>query len=282
MREQIKKIIKRFSKELILALILAVVAAYAIEIAKEKTKDEILNEARKASATVITYDKNGDPLNEGSGFFISSNGILVTAFHVIEGARDIIAKLPSGAYYDAEKILGARKDIDIAIIQFKAQDTPFVRLGNQNKIKIGQKVYAIGTPGGLEGTISEGIISNPSLKLNDLVFIQHTAPISPGSSGGPLLEDHGRVIGINTKSLKLSYQEGVAQNLNFAVPVNYIKEAIEGKGKLAEGSPDYFYSLGILAENKKDYDKAEEYFKKVISLDKKYRCLHRARFDILR
>lgn len=271
MKEKIKNFIKRFSKEIFFALILAVIVAVAIESIKEKTGEEILSKNQKAIAVIITYDKDMKPLGQGSGFFITTNGILVTALHVIEGASFVTAKLSSGAYYDIKKILGADKNLDIAVLQFEAQGTPFVKLGDSDKIESGEKIFAIGAPMGLENTVSEGVISNPSRKLDGVVLVQFTAPISSGSSGGGLFNTSGKVIGITVGSKEVSQEEiGMAQNLNFAIPINLIKKAIEGGGELIEGSPGYFYSLGIIAKNKKEYDKAEENFLKAISLDEKY------------
>ena len=271
MREKIKNFIKRFSKEIFLALILAVIVAVAIESIKEKTGEEIVRKNQKAIAVITTYDKDMKPLGQGSSFFITPNGILVTAYHVIEGASFITAKLPSGAYYDLKEFLGADKNLDIAVLQFEAQDTPFVKLGDSDVIKSGEKIFAIGAPMGLENTVSEGVISSPRRKLDGVVLIQFTAPVSSGSSGGGLFNARGKVIGITLGSIEAFQDEkSITQNLNFAVPINLIKKAIEGGGELVEGSPGYFYSLGIIAKNKKEYDRAEENFKKAISLDEKY------------
>ena len=271
MKEEIVSLVKRFSKEILIALVFAVIVAVVFENISEKTGEEILDHNVEAVATVIAYDKDGKPLSQGSGFFINSEGVLVTAYHVVEGADSITAKLSSGAYYNVKGVIGADKNFDIAVIQFEAQKTPFVKIGDSDKIKIGEKVFAIGTPMGLESTVSEGIISNPKIRLDGIELIQFSAPISSGSSGGALFNAHGKVVGVTTGSLEDSQQEeNTVQNLNFAIPVNLIEKAIQGKGELVEGSPGYFYSLGVIAKNKREYDKAIEYYKKVMSLDDKY------------
>jgi len=271
MKEKIKNFIKRFSKEIIVALILAAIAAVVIEGINEKTGEEILNKNQKAIAIVVTYDKNMKLLGQGSGFFVSSGGILVTAYHVIEEASFVTAKLYSGAYYNLKEVIGADKNLDIAVLQFDAQETPFVKIGDSNKIKTGEKVFAIGSPMGLENSVSNGIISNPKSKLDGIELIQFSASISSGSSGGGLFNTRGKVIGITIGSIDSSRkEEDFSQNLNFAVPINLIKKAMEGGGELVEGSPGYYYSLGIIAKNKKKDDIAEENFKKAVSLDEKY------------
>lgn len=151
MIEKIKKIAhfsKRFSKEIIIALILAVLAAIAIEIVDKKREEGILLNNQKAIAMVEVYDKDAGLLGQGSGVFIAHKGVcdgtLVTNYHVIEGAKSITAKLSSGAYYVAKEILAADKNYDIAIIQFEAKDVPCVKgLGDSDKVKIGDKVFAI-------------------------------------------------------------------------------------------------------------------------------------------
>ena len=167
-------------------------------------------------------------------------------------------------------IKGLNEKLDIAIFQFEATDTPYVKnLGDSDKILSGEKVIAIGSPSGLENSISEGIIANPARILFGTKFIQFTAPISPGNSGGGLFNKDGKVIGITTASL--AGGEKSNQNLNFAVPINLIKDALNGtEKKLTEKSPDYYYSVGQIEENKNNYDKAFEYYEKAISEDSTY------------
>ena len=135
---------------------------------------------RKAVATLTTFDANNDAVGQGTGFFITHNGVLVTAYHVLKGAATIHAHLPSGAYYVFKGIRAADEKDDIAGLRFDATDTPSVKaLGDSDKLRVGDEVYATGTPSGLEGTVSTGSISNPVQEVGDQSYIQFTAPISP-------------------------------------------------------------------------------------------------------
>jgi S1-C subfamily serine protease len=275
MKQKIKKIlilIKNFSKEIIIALILAILAAIAFDIYNSQVAKNNIRVNQKATATLIVYDKEGKGVRQGSGIFINSNGLLLTNYHVIKG-MDISrtqAKLPSGAFYELRGIKGLNEKLDIAILQFEAADTPHVKnLGDSDKLLSGEKVIAIGSPSGLENSISEGIIANPARVLFGTKFIQFTAPMSPGNSGGGLFNKDGKAVGITTASLVDKEQNN--QNLNFAVPINLIKDALNGtEKKLTEKSPDYYYSVGQIEENKNNYDKAFEYYEKAISEDSTY------------
>lgn len=269
------KIIKRFLKEIIIAIVFAIVVAVVIEKHNESAKRNKITENSKAIATVVAYDKDNKPLGQGSGIFITPNGALVTNYHVIKGATLILAKLASGAFYNAKEIIGIDKYTDVAIIQFDAKETPFTkRIGNSDKIRVGDKVFTIGSPLALESTVSEGIISNPNREFDGRRLIQFTAPISSGSSGGGLFNEKGEVIGITIAELTIPKEfkeEASSQNLNFAVPINDIGYALQGEEKrFTKGSPEYFYSNGVMAENKQEYDRAIEYFNKAIEVDDKY------------
>ena len=143
-------------------------------------------------------------------------------------------------------------------------------------MKSGDKVTAIGAPLGFENTVSEGIVSHPSRTLNNQRFIQFTAPISSGSSGGGLFDESGKLIGATTRSINIPpelQKEVTAQNLNFAVPINIIKDVIGGKKDVAsftENSPEYYYLLGTLASNDSKYDEAIKFFNKAISLNDQF------------
>ena len=189
---------------------------------------EIVSKARPAVLKITSYDSSGKPLRFGTGFFISDDGLLVTNQHVIEDARAITAKSVSGTSYTCEGVLDEPKDSDLVVLKFKARSVESLVVGYTSKVKEGQKVVVIGNPEGLEGTVSEGIIAairdNPHL-------IQITAPISPGSSGSPVLDETGQVIGIAT----FIYKEG--QNLNFAIPVGELLLAIVSGPKEATPFP---------------------------------------------
>lgn len=164
---------------------------------------------------IVTSDKNGNALAEGSGFVVDPNGLIATNLHVIEGAYSASVTLANGDTYDSVLVADADARKDLALLQIKAVGLTPVRLGDSEAVQVGQHVVAVGNPQGLANSVSDGIVS--ALRQKDgLRLLQITAPISPGSSGGALLNDGAEVIGV-TKG----HYEG--QNLNFAVPANYLK-----------------------------------------------------------
>ncbi|MGD0915686.1 MAG: trypsin-like peptidase domain-containing protein [Thermodesulfobacteriota bacterium] len=276
MKETTKKIltfIKHFSKEILIGLILAVIAAVAIDVYKSEIHKNNIEANKKAIATVLVYGKEGNLLGQGSGVFINATGLLVTNFHVIEGTdiSKTVAKLSTGAQYSLRNLRGLDKKLDIALLQFEGTETPHVKkLGDSDQLLSGERVIAIGSPLGQENSVSDGIIANPARELLGLKFIQFTAPISPGSSGGGLFNKDGKtIIGIMRAALQDEKRE--AQNLNFAIPINLVKNILSGsERKLVEQSADYYYSLGQIEENHGNSDKAIEYYQKAISIDSRY------------
>src|ERR1019366_8667232 len=263
------RVARHYTREIAIALVLAVVAAILIDRYYKWVGTETMLNNRKAVATLTTLDAKGRAIAQGSGFFITNNGVLVTAFHVVKGAATIRVHLPSGAYYFFKEIRAADEKADIAVLQFDATDTPSVKaLGDSDKLRVGDEVYAIGTPAGLEGTVSTGTISNPVQEIGDRSYIQFTASISPGSSGGGLFDEDGEVIGI-TAALVAAPN---AENLNLAVPINKYRAVLTGTaGQITRESPELYYSLGNLADNKEDWDEAINDYQKAIALDAHYR-----------
>ena len=185
------------------------------EIKKELNASDIYNLSKNKVALLMTYDKSYIPLSQGSGFFINKN-TLITNYHVIEGSHSVELKvIGEDDFIRGAKIILASKKHDIAIIETK-KEYSFFKIDSLDTESIGSKIYTIGNPRGLEGTISEGIIS--AKRKEDYDLIQITAPISPGNSGGPLINKKGDLIGVSTYSMLNS------QNINFAVPIKYINE----------------------------------------------------------
>lgn len=227
----------------------------------------------KAMATIIVYGPNGNVKGQGSGFFINSDGLLVTNAHVVKGGASVFAKLSTGAFYAMKEVKAVSRSNDLALLQFDAKETPcVVGLGNSGKLRAGDMVYAIGTPNGQEATVSEGNISNPSREIGGRQLIQFTAPISPGSSGGGLFNDNGKVVGVTSSSLNIPSgpQAGLAQNLNYAVPVNDLKAIVADTSQQLEGNPRYYYVQGNLASDRKDWNAAIDFFSKAVGLDSLY------------
>lgn len=184
---------------------------------EEYSAEEIYMSCKSATALILAYDENQIPISQGSGFFIEKNK-LITNFHVVDGSTIIKVKpIGTSDFLVEARTIKCSKTYDIAIIE-TSDYTNKLNLDTTNKF-IGKKIFAIGNPKGLEGTISEGIISGIRSDLFEV--LQITAPISPGSSGGPVLDEKGKVIGISTFSINNG------QNLNFAIPIKYIYNCID-------------------------------------------------------
>jgi Trypsin-like peptidase domain len=178
------------------------------------TIPEIVAKAKPAVVQVIAFDRNRSPIRTGTGFFISGDGFLLTNNHVIAGASYLSAITSSGAIYIFESVIVNSIDPDLAVLKFAATDVPHLELGSSADAVEGERVLVIGNPEGLQGTVSDGIIS---AFRDDRAYIQITAPISPGSSGSPVLDESGQVIGMAT----LGYRGG--ENLNFAISSGTIR-----------------------------------------------------------
>jgi S1-C subfamily serine protease len=164
---------------------------------------------------------------QGSGFVIDKEGHILTNYHVIENARQVEITLHNRKKYKAT-IVGTDKAHDLAIVQIKATDLQPMTLGDSTNLQVGQKVYAIGNPFGLSGTLTRGIVSSirqvaePDGMVIDEA-IQTDAAINPGNSGGPLLNWHGEVIGINTMIASNANQSA---GIGFAIPINTAKAVL--------------------------------------------------------
>lgn len=163
----------------------------------------------------------------GSGFFITADGVAVTNYHVVEGSVAARITLTDGRQYAVTHVIYADAKTDLAILRISRQSPTgttvnsfaCLEMADSDNIKNGATVYAIGSPKGMQNSISNGIISNNkrSIEGEPITYIQMTAPISSGSSGGPLLDEYARVIGINTATIE------DAQNLNLSIPINLVR-----------------------------------------------------------
>ncbi len=170
-----------------------------------------------APSVVEITAKNAVSKKTGTGFFYDSEGTVITNYHVIEGCTDIQISLYNGQIYWVDSVLGYDAVRDIAILDTRCEVSEPLAFGTQDAYT-GQTVYTLGSSLGLTGTFSDGMVSCAKRNLNNKLYIQTTAPISPGNSGGPLLDTKGKVIGINTACLV----DG--QNLNFAVPIGDVSK----------------------------------------------------------
>ncbi|GAB4530321.1 MAG: HhoA/HhoB/HtrA family serine endopeptidase [Pleurocapsa sp.] len=163
----------------------------------------------------------------GSGFVVSSDGLILTNSHVVAGADKVTVTLKDGRTLEG-KVMGSDSITDLAVVKIEAQDLPAVSLGDSDSLQIGEWAIAIGNPLGLDNTVTTGIISatgrsSSQIGVGDkrIDFIQTDAAINPGNSGGPLLNAKGEVIGINTAIIQN------AQGLGFAIPINTAKDIAE-------------------------------------------------------
>ena len=175
------------------------------------TAAQIYAKCSPAVFYIQIYDVNKQIIGSASGFFISADGKAVTNYHVIADAAYATATLSNGTTYDISGVYDYNQGQDVALIKINGSQFPYLTPSSTQAVG-GQVIYAIGSPLGLDNTISQGIISNANRILDGTSYIQISAAISSGSSGGALLDEYGNVLGITSAG----YDDG--QNLNFAVP----------------------------------------------------------------
>ena len=186
-----------------------------IDLPIELSASEVYNKCARSVVEITA--KNSISKKTGTGFFCDTEGTVVTNYHVIEGCTDVQISLYNGQIYVVNCVLGYDAARDIAILDTNCTGSLPLEFGAEDAYT-GQTVYTLGSSLGLTGTFSNGIVSCAKRILGDKQFIQVTAPISPGNSGGPLLDSKGRVIGVNTACMI----DG--QNLNFAVPIGDVSK----------------------------------------------------------
>ena len=224
---------KLFSKNpqvFIIVFLLFCTINTAAEIPAQTTipAEDIAEKALAATVYLEMKDTNGKTLGIGSGFFVKPN-LIATNYHVIEGAAKGTAKLVGkSTTYNIEGVTATDKINDLALLKVTAYGIKPLSLGDSHKVRIGETVYVAGNPKGLEGTFSNGIISSKRSE-DTKERLQMTAPISPGSSGGPVLSKKGEVIGVSVAV----HRALDAQNLNFAIPSKYLKKLLV-QSKLAK------------------------------------------------
>ncbi len=233
---------------------------------------ELVKKCKPAIVLITTYDTEGSASAQGTGFFINNNGILVTNRHVMLGAHSATVQTYSGETLPILGILAEDTQWDLVKVQVDTTHHKFFFLTISTTSPIeGERVIVIGNPLGLEATVSDGLVSSVRTIPGEGEFIQITAPISPGSSGSPILNSKGEVIGIATFIMT----EG--QNLNFAIPVKRIPSSSTKLIKLAdwtEGdtkdwlkSAEGFYFQGILKEDLEKYQEAIPYFEEAVKIN---------------
>ncbi len=188
-----------------------------------------------APATVLIRTEKG----AGTGFIVEPDGVIVTAWHVVDDVNKVEIQTQSGEVYDQVYLLSKDERKDIAILKIPAFDLSIVTLGNSNEVDPGTPIIVIGNPLGIEElqtTVTDGIVSGIRVLEEGHQVIQISAPISPGNSGGPVISDKGEVVGV------AAFKIIGGENLNFAIPINYVRGllAIDLSQPLSkwESSPD--------------------------------------------
>jgi serine protease Do len=194
------------------------------------------------------------PRGVGSGFILSPDGLIMTNAHVVDGADELIVTLPDKREFKG-KIVGADQRTDVAVVKIEATGLSPVKVGDVNRLRVGEWVMAIGSPFGLENTVTAGIVSAKQRDTGDfLPFIQTDVAINPGNSGGPLINMRGEVVGINSQIYSRS---GGFQGISFAIPIDEavrVADQLKANGRVTRGrigvqidqvSKDVAESLGL-------------------------------------
>ena len=175
------------------------------------------------------------PRGVGSGFILTSDGYVMTNAHVVDGADEVVVTLPDKREFKA-RIVGADKRTDVAVVKIEATGLPAVKVGDVNRLKVGEWVMAIGSPFGLENTVTAGIVSAKQRDTGDyLPFIQTDVAINPGNSGGPLINMRGEVVGINSQIYSRS---GGFMGISFAIPMDEairVSDQLRATGTVSRG-----------------------------------------------
>lgn len=175
------------------------------------------------------------PRGVGSGFILSPDGFIMTNAHVVEGADRVVVTLPDQREFTAQ-IVGSDRRTDVAVVKIDAIGLPVVRIGDVNRLRVGEWVMAIGSPFGLENTVTAGIVSAKQRDTGDfLPFIQTDVAINPGNSGGPLINMRGEVVGINSQIYSRS---GGFQGISFAIPIDEavrVSDQLRATGTVTRG-----------------------------------------------
>ena len=175
------------------------------------------------------------PKGVGSGFILSSDGLIMTNAHVVEGADEVLVTLTDKREFKA-KIVGADKRSDVALVKIEATGLPAVKVGDVNRLRVGEWVMAIGSPFGLENSVTAGIVSAKQRDTGDyLPFIQTDVAINPGNSGGPLINMRGEVVGINSQIYSRS---GGSMGISFSIPMDEavrVSDQLRATGRVTRG-----------------------------------------------
>ncbi len=193
------------------------------------------NMPRQAPRQNRPQPEEAQPRGVGSGFILTSDGFIMTNAHVVDGADEVLVTLTDKREFKA-RIVGADKRTDVAVVKINATGLPAVKVGDVSRLKVGEWVMAIGSPFGLENTVTAGIVSAKQRDTGDyLPFIQTDVAINPGNSGGPLINMRGEVVGINSQIYSRS---GGFMGISFAIPMDEatrVSDQLRANGRVTRG-----------------------------------------------
>jgi serine protease Do len=193
------------------------------------------NVPRQAPRQNRPQQEEEQPRGVGSGFILSADGLIMTNAHVVDGADEVLVTLTDKREFKA-KIIGADKRTDVAVVKIEATGLPAVKIGDVSRLKVGEWVMAIGSPFGLENTVTAGIVSAKQRDTGDyLPLIQTDVAINPGNSGGPLINMRGEVVGINSQIYSRS---GGFMGISFSIPMDEavrVSEQLRASGRVSRG-----------------------------------------------
>ena len=211
----------------VLVMVSLILCSFLTSHTKAKPAREVAEKTFPSVVILVMQDSHGQPTSLGSGFFVKED-VIATNLHVIKGAQSgyvkIVGKKPK---YDIAGFVAVDRRSDLVLLKVQKVKAPTLVLADGNNVAVGDEVYAVGNPQGLEGTFSKGIVSSMR-KVGEDSLLQITAPISPGSSGGPLLNAEGEVVGVTVATFK------GGQNLNFAIPISYLSRLLPNIKPLTE------------------------------------------------
>ncbi|MBT9458385.1 MAG: DegQ family serine endoprotease [Burkholderiaceae bacterium] len=206
--------------------------------------DEQMQEFFRRFGIPVPNQRRGQPRNDedlpqrrgvGSGFIISADGFVMTNAHVVDGADEVIVTMTDKREFKA-KLIGADARTDVAVVKIEGTGLPLVKIGDANRLKVGEWVIAIGSPFNLDNTVTAGIVSAKARDTGELLpFIQTDVAINPGNSGGPLINMRGEVVGINSQ---IYSQSGGYMGISFAIPIDEamrVADSLRSNGRVVRG-----------------------------------------------
>lgn len=190
---------------------------------QQQQLSDLIRRCQGAVVLIEVRDSSDKVTGTGSGFIVSSDGRIVTNYHVVKGAHAAYVKLNNGAFFKVDGLVASDEQADLAIVKVAGNDLPVLQFGDSDRATVGQSVITVGSPLGLQNSVSNGIISGVR-EDSGRKWIQTTAAASPGNSGGPLVGLTGEVVGVVT------WKVAGGENLNFAVPSNSVRNLLAFAG----------------------------------------------------